>query len=178
MSKQQRFRSAYDFGDTSVYGQVNSYVDEKTGEVVVYESMTADEFRHACDVNRIVEKWQRTGVLEHTARFAGEYGNFIGPESYHEAANRLAEANSMFETLPAAMRAEFGNDVGHFLAFVSDDDNAPRMRELGLLPKQAEPAKSETKSRSSATAPPERAKQSEGGQGESPGKEEASKEGS
>lgn len=131
----QRFRTAYDFGDTRKYGFRNEAVDEKTGEVLVLESMTAQEFDQFCDANRIIKRWQATGVLEHTARYQGQYGVFVGPESYHEAMNRITEARSMFETLPASMRAEFGNDVGRFLEYVNDDANREEMIQRGLMPR-------------------------------------------
>ena len=126
----QRFRTAYDFGETQKYGFVNA--DPETGEV--YESMTAQEFAPFCDVNRIIARWEKTGVLEHTARFQGQYGVFVGPESYHAAMNRIMDVQSMFNTLPARMREEFGNDPGAFLRYVGDPENYEEMAKRGLIP--------------------------------------------
>ena len=41
----------------------------------------------------------------------------------------------MFMTVPAHIRAEFDNDPAKFLAFVQDDANTEKMREMGLLQK-------------------------------------------
>ena len=135
MSKVLPFRTAYGPHDALKYGIDFTVLDEKTGEFVPSESMVRPEFKHATDVNEIVRRWEKTNILEHTSRHQGQYGDFTsGPQSYHEAVNQVREAESMFAELPSALRERFHNDAGEFLAFVSDDDNIPEMRELGLIP--------------------------------------------
>lgn len=99
-----------------------------TGASATHQSM-ADE----CDVNRIMDKWAKTGVLEHRNDFQGQYGDFTDvPMDYHESINAVIEAEQMFGSLPAQIRKKFGNDPGLFLDFVSDDDNHDELVKLGL----------------------------------------------
>ena len=88
-----------------------------------------------CDVNSIMAKYRKTGLLEHVNRFQGNYGDFTEAPTYHDAFNKLVEAQEMFQSLPAHVRDKFANDPGLFLEYVSDDKNKAGMEELGLLPK-------------------------------------------
>ena len=74
-------------------------------------------------------------MITHVAKTRGYYGDFIGAGTYHDALNLIQEAQEMFMTLPAHVRAEFDNDPEKFLEFVHDPDNEEKMRELGLLQK-------------------------------------------
>lgn len=98
--------------------------------VIGGESMTRQEFRDDCDVNRILKKFQLTGALSHFARFSPEYMD-VAPCDFQEAQNLMIRARTMFDALPSAVRNEVATPEG-FLAFVSDPANAERMAELGL----------------------------------------------
>ena len=60
-----------------------------------------------------------------------EYGE-ITQDCLYDAMNIVAQANTMFEELPATVRDKFKNDPGLFLDFVQDPKNGPEMVELGL----------------------------------------------
>jgi phage internal scaffolding protein len=96
--------------------------------------LTEQCHKDKCDVNNILAKYQRTGVLEHANQHQGKYDNFIAVTDYHDSLNKILEAEQMFSSLPSSLRKEFNNNPADFLSFVSDDANADRMRELGLLP--------------------------------------------
>lgn len=105
------------------------------------------EFSRECDINRIMEKWQRTGVIEHRNTFQGQYGDFTAaPADYSEAMNSVLAAQEMFMTLPSTVRKRFGNDPGEFLSFVQDKANAEELVKLGLAtaPEKAAEALVET----------------------------------
>lgn len=100
-----------------------------TGESKTHQSMAPE-----CDINRIMLKWQKTGVLEHANRFEGQYGDYTDvPADYHEAMNQIVATNEMFLSLPAQLRKRFHNDPGEFLEFVEDENNRDEMKKLGLL---------------------------------------------
>lgn len=97
-------------------------------------SMTKQSFKDECDVNQILARFQRTGVVDHLAKHEARYG-FADSVSYHEAQNLVAEAQSMFNELPAAARAEFDHDPAKFLDFVDNldsEDKLKKLRDLGL----------------------------------------------
>lgn len=100
---------------------------------VLYFARTQQHFKEECDVNLIMKRFERTGVLDHLSQFEGKYGDFLDvPQDYHSAVNQVIAAQDMFMTLPGAVRALFENDPGKFLAFVDDPANHDRMVELGL----------------------------------------------
>jgi len=96
-------------------------------------SLTHQSMKDETDMNRIMEKWAKTGVLEHRNTYEGQYGDFLSaPDDYHSAMNAVLEAQEMFADLPASVRKRFANDPGLFLDFVSDPKNRDEMEELGL----------------------------------------------
>lgn len=105
--------------------------------VIEGKSLTHQSFKAECDINRIMQKWQKTGVLEHRNTFMGQYGDFTNvPADYHSAMSAVIEAQDMFLTLPSSVRKRFANDPGNFLQFVSDPDNKEEMVKLGLAEKR------------------------------------------
>lgn len=96
------------------------------------------EFEAECNINNIMEKWLKTGVLTHVRRGEPMYGDFSNADDYHTAMTRVREAQERFLSLPAALRARVDNDPGKLLDFVADPRNAEELRELGLVVDQAE----------------------------------------
>lgn len=99
-----RFRTAYDHGNIRV--------------PVIFKnpSRTKQEFKEQCDVNRIVENFTRTGQLTNYQEAQAKFLDLASlPVSYHDALNLVLSARDAFAELPAAARAEYGNDVNIFL---------------------------------------------------------------
>ena len=84
------------------------------------------------DINNIMAKYTRTGILEHQRTYNGNYGDFSADISYQEALNTVMLAQDMFMDLPAEVRRKFDNDPGAFLQWADDPENLEEMRELGL----------------------------------------------
>jgi phage internal scaffolding protein len=95
------------------------------------EGRAQQQFKNDCDVNWIMEKFQRTGVISHVNQFQPEYG-FANSQTLHQAMNIVAKAESMFAELPSKIRNEFENSPSKFLDFVQNPDNAAKAKELGL----------------------------------------------
>lgn len=95
------------------------------------ESMTEQHHRESCDIHVILKKFRDSGQVEHLAKYQGDYGDFFGVD-YHEAQNIIAEANSMFETIPARTRELFNNSPGEFLNWIQDPANAQEAYDLGF----------------------------------------------
>ncbi|AJK28280.1 putative minor capsid protein [Eel River basin pequenovirus] len=115
-------------------------------------SRTKQASRDECDINNIMRKFEKTGLIEHQNRYQGDYGDFSDAMPYHEAMNVVLAADEMFMQLPASIRKQFGHDPQAFLTFASDEKNLDKMREMGLAkPKQrvieaADPEKNEARS--------------------------------
>lgn len=100
---------------------------------------TVQTEKDRCDVNRIMRRFEQTGMVEHRNRYEGQYMDLtVIPDDFHGALEAIDKAREAFLELPAAVRNDFGNDPGEFLEFVSDPENVDEMREMGLLP-PAEP---------------------------------------
>lgn len=117
------------------------------------ESRTQQQFKDECDVNNIVAKYQRTGVVEHANRYQASYGDVSGYD-FTEAQNLVAAVTQQFETLPSTERKAFGNDPAEYLAYVSDPANAEDAKSRGLLVTQP-PAQEPSAASAQARGPEE-----------------------
>lgn len=100
-------------------------------------SMTKQSMQQDCDINNILAKYQKTGLITHV-RAGGGYEDLPNDLDYHNSLNIVMEAQASFDALPSTVRREFDNDPARFLSFVADPDNVDRMRELGIV-RPAEP---------------------------------------
>ena len=97
------------------------------------ESRTNQSMAPDTDINNIMKRYEKTGLLDHVNRYQGDYGDFTNvPVDYHDAMNIVRAADEMFMSLPATVRSRFENDPGKFLAFVENPENASAMVEMGL----------------------------------------------
>lgn len=96
------------------------------------DSMTEQSHKHVCDVHSILERYQRTGVVDHNARYQGMYMDCISAPDFEAAMNSIAAVTEMFESLPSHLRDRFRNDPRMFLEFIQDSSNRDEMLELGF----------------------------------------------
>jgi len=113
----------------------------RVSKTFTQKSRTQQSFKDECNINNIMAKYERSGIIDHVSQYQGQYGNFIGYPDYQEAMTAISQANQMFATLPASIRDRFRNDPEAFLNFAQDPDNIDELRELGLAPPAAPPAK-------------------------------------
>lgn len=100
-------------------------------------SQAKQAFKDECDINRIVTRMAKTGMVSHLSRFEGRYGDFTDYPDLLEASRRLARGKEIFDHLPIEIKREFGNDPGSFFTFVNDPENADRLKDV--LPGLAQP---------------------------------------
>lgn len=89
------------------------------------------EFKDDADINSIMRKFQKTGVINHSAKYQPVYGE-TSPLTYHESMNVIKAADTMFFELPSSLRKKFENSATKFLEFVQDEKNFEEAQELGL----------------------------------------------
>jgi len=103
-------------------------------------SLTRQASKNECDINRIMARFEKTGMIEHRNTFEGTYGDYINtPQDYQEAINQVMAANEMFSSLPASVRKRFGNDPAEYVEFIGDPDNASEMVRLGIASRREDP---------------------------------------
>lgn len=114
--------------------------------VPVGESMTEQHHAKSCDINNIVAKYIKTGLMSHMKSHEGTYGDVTAAD-FQDAQNLIAEQKSIFNDLPAAVRAKFDNDPAQYLDKVLTDEGVEELRQI-LAPnpepvKEPEPAQKE-----------------------------------
>lgn len=114
--------------------QSEHYYSHPVGESRAKQSM-ADE----CDINKIMKKLDKNGILEHVSAITAQYLDVSNPMDYQEAMQVVIGASEMFLGLPAAIRASFDNDAATFLNFIEDPANEDAAIEMGLLPAKPVP---------------------------------------
>lgn len=93
--------------------------------------MTKQAHKNESDVNWIVAKYIKTGVIEHGNANSARYG-FAPAVDFREALELIDEAKQQFDTLPAKVRKEFDNSAEKFLKFCEQPDAAEKLIELGV----------------------------------------------
>lgn len=94
-------------------------------------SMTRQAHIAECDINNIMAKYQKDGIITHFAKHGENYSDLSGLD-YTTAMQQVAKARSMFEELPSSARTKFNNDPGQFLTWIQDPANIEEARKLGL----------------------------------------------
>lgn len=95
-------------------------------------SLTKQSFKDECDINRIMARYQSTGLLPNVNEMPPQYLD-VTEYDFQAHQNFIAGANSLFHELPSAIRARFQNNPGEFLDFCSHEKNRPELAEMGLL---------------------------------------------
>lgn len=114
--------------------RVYSTFDPPPQELLVCQdkSLTKQSEADSCDINKIVERFEKTGILPNVNETPALYIDATKMPDYRTALDQVNMANEYFSHLNAKIRAMFDNDPAQFLDFVSNEDNHQHMVELGL----------------------------------------------
>lgn len=119
------FRTAYD----------GKRVNTSDVDFTDTESMTEQCHKNDCDINTIIRKYDKTGLITHVNQAVARYGDFTLVNEYQENLQMVINAQVAFDELPAHIRKKFGNDPGAFFEFATDPSNLDKMIEFGLANK-------------------------------------------
>lgn len=106
------------------------FVDRDTGEPEIHLTKQSD--KDVTDVNKIIARYKKTGLIDHVARGVAQYGDFTSVNEYQESLNRVMSAQQSFAGLPADVRARFDNDPGAFFEFATNPANHNALVDMGL----------------------------------------------
>ncbi len=90
---------------------------------------TKQSQRDECDINKLLERYQRDASLGHLEKYQGVYGNYADYD-FENHVTKIAEMQTIFEQLPAEVKKDFGQKPDKFFEFVTDPANAERLPEL------------------------------------------------
>lgn len=105
-------------------------------------SMTHQSFKAECDVNTIMDRYNRTGCFGDPSIVPTRspmFGDFTEVPDYRQAQEVIIYAQEMFDSLPAKIRSEFDNDPGYFMEYYTDPANHDYLVELGLIKAVSDP---------------------------------------
>lgn len=105
---------------------------------------TKTSFEPETNINNIIKRFTKTGQLEHISSALGEYRDLSGIPDLHQALTIVANAQSTFNELPAAVRKACDHDVGKFLPFIDNPANFEQCVEMGLLPPKSKTVPKDT----------------------------------
>lgn len=94
--------------------------------------LAKQSFKDECDINHILARYRKTGVLDFQQKMEPQYGD-VSAIDFQDAQLLIAKANGMFAAMPAHLRNRFENEPAKFLAFVQDERNRNEAEDLGLL---------------------------------------------
>lgn len=120
-----------EYGDTGVRGPNDPVPDTR-----VYcpaETLTRQSMKDECDINIIMGRYLKTGVLSHVSRDNPVFADVSDLPDYRESVERVKSADALFNSLDAGVRAKFGNDTAAFLDAVMDPGREAELVALGVL---------------------------------------------
>ncbi|WNK14810.1 MAG: internal scaffolding protein [Microvirus sp.] len=104
---------------------------DETGLCCEDRSLTQQSGAEDADINVIVARYMRTGVLPQIQMPPlGE--DFVESWDFRSAMDNIVAAKQSFDMLPANVRYKFKNDPAEFVDFCEDPDNLPQLRKWGL----------------------------------------------
>lgn len=98
------------------------------------KSRTRQSEADNCDINKIMERFNRTGKLPLMQSRPAQYGD-ARVVDFATAQQIVKDAKNQFGELPAKTRKAFGNDPQAFLEALNDtsDENLANLKKLGIL---------------------------------------------
>jgi len=112
---------------------LNDQVSQATGIECKDKSLTRQSEKAESDINNILKRYEKTGLLPEMIKDNPVYGDFCDVPSYMDAVEIVSKAQEQFDNLDAQVRARFWNDPAKFLEFCTNDANREEMGRLGLL---------------------------------------------
>ena len=109
------------------------------------ENLTEQSHKEELNINNILARFQRTGVIDHVKEHGPQYAD-VPAIDYREAMEIVTSSNSMFAELPSRARKYFDNDPAKFLeAMQNPETKMQTLHKLGLTNPNRKPPKAPEK---------------------------------
>lgn len=86
------------------------------------ETLTNQSFKNTCDINCILQRFRKTGVIDHVAKYEPQYGELSNID-FETAFNNVKAIEETFDRLPKKIRENFHNKPENFLAYMENEEN-------------------------------------------------------
>lgn len=112
----------------TAYGPKNRVQTQNTDP-----SMTKQALKDEADVNKIIKRYKKTGVLPNLQKLEGIYGEITSMD-LQESLDKVIRSQEAFQEVPSEIRKQFNNDAGAFIDYATNPANIDQMRAWGLAP--------------------------------------------
>lgn len=99
---------------------------------------TEQNHRKECDINEIIRKYDKNGLITHIQRFEARFGDLSGVD-FKTAMDTVTAASESFNKLPSSIRKRFSNNPEELLRFMEDPGNREEGIRLGLIHRDIPP---------------------------------------
>ena len=96
------------------------------------KTMTKRSHQKETDINNIMSKYQKTGVVTHLNHRQSQYNDF-SPLDFKTAMDIVTSSQEMFDELPSSIRNQCNNDPANFLDLVQNPEREAEAIEAGLI---------------------------------------------
>lgn len=98
------------------------------------KSLTDQSFKNGCDINLIIEKYRKTGVLPNFAdKGVGAFLDTTEIPSFLEAYEMVSRAKELFMELPSVVRKAMDNNPANLENFIQDSNNHEFLMKHGVI---------------------------------------------
>ncbi|QXP08198.1 MAG: internal scaffolding protein [Arizlama microvirus] len=132
---------------------IRDYYTPRTRSGISFAAVgrTKQEFAQECDINNIMSRYLKTGIIDHVRDSHPQFLD-ASPIEFQEAMELVAQASTLFEELPSSIRNRFENDATKLLEFVHDPSNIAESVAMGFLdPSRLPPSATEVPAPPSAS---------------------------
>jgi len=102
------------------------------------EKQAKQAFKKESDINVLMERYEKTGLLPQRNGKPAIYGDVSGVTDYLSSIQRVQAAHEAFDSLPAKIRKHFKNDPAALLSALEDESRKHELIELGVLQSSTE----------------------------------------
>lgn len=97
------------------------------------ESLTVQSDRELADINKTMEKFRRTGIVQGLDRAEGQFRDVTTFEDYADVMRTVKAAEGEFMKLPSKVREIFNHDAAEWLDTAHDEDKRQALVEAGFI---------------------------------------------
>lgn len=101
-------------------------------------TLTQQQFKDQCNINSILARYEKNGMITHINRNAPHYGDYSQLKSFKESLDIVNTTHDLFMSLPPQVRSRFQNDPAELISFMNDEANRDEAIKLGLVQKPIE----------------------------------------
>ncbi len=93
------------------------------------DGRTEQHHAKSCDINTIMARYVKTGVMDHISKYEPRYGD-VSSADWQAAQNLVAGVKTEFEELPAYVRDYYEGNADNYLDAMQTDEGVNELRNI------------------------------------------------